>query len=89
MTLVFANEVSGAVVGGFTPLISTLLVQWSGDASRPVSVYMMVTALAALLCAYLARDILDGGQLNVTTATKRDALVGVRQVMDDTGDHAR
>jgi MHS family shikimate/dehydroshikimate transporter-like MFS transporter len=87
--LVFAKEVSGAVVGGFTPLISTLLVQWSGDASWPVSVYMMVTALAAFWCAYLARDILDVGQRNVTTATKRDALVGVRQVMDDTGDHAR
>jgi hypothetical protein len=87
--LVFAKEVSGAVVGGFTSLISTLLVQWSGDASWPVSVYMMVTALAAFLCAHLARDILDVGQRNVTTATKRDALVGVRQVMDDTGDHAR
>ncbi|KMK01231.1 hypothetical protein CF64_03190 [Bradyrhizobium japonicum] len=55
--LVFAKEVSGVVVGGFTPLIPTLLVQWSGGPSWPVSVYMMVT--------------------------------GVRQVMDDTGDHAR
>lgn len=36
---------------------------------------MMVTALAAFLCAYLARDILDVGQRNVTTATKRDALL--------------
>ncbi|WP_441260363.1 hypothetical protein AB7008_36490 [Bradyrhizobium sp. 521_C7_N1_3] len=43
--LVFAKEVSGTVSGGFTPLISTLLVQWSGGPSWPVPVYMMVTAL--------------------------------------------
>lgn len=87
--LVFAREVSGAVVGGFTPLISTLLVLWSGGSSWPVSVYMMVTALAAFLCAYLTRDLLEVGQRSVTTATKHDALVGVRQVMDDAGDHMR
>lgn len=32
--LVFAKEVSGAVIGGFTPLISMLLVQCSGVAAR-------------------------------------------------------
>jgi MFS transporter, MHS family, shikimate and dehydroshikimate transport protein len=72
---VFAREVSGAVVGGSTPMISTLLVLWSGGSSWLVSVYMMVTALAALLCAYLARDLVYADQRTVTTVTKRDALV--------------
>ncbi|UQD70657.1 hypothetical protein JEY40_32680 [Bradyrhizobium japonicum] len=49
--LVFAKEVSGAVVRGFTPLISTLLVQWSGGPSWPVSVYMMMVTALAAFCA--------------------------------------
>jgi hypothetical protein len=57
--LVFAREVSGGIVGGFTPLIATSLVLWSGGRSWPVSVYMIVTVLAALLCAYLARDMME------------------------------
>jgi MHS family shikimate/dehydroshikimate transporter-like MFS transporter len=77
--LVFAREVSGGVIGGFTPLIATSLVLWNGGASWPVSVYMIVTALAALVCAYLARDIAVTGQRRTTTATKRDALAPAGQ----------
>jgi MFS transporter, MHS family, shikimate and dehydroshikimate transport protein len=72
--LVFAREVSGGVIGGFTPLIATSLVLWNGGASWPVSCYMIVTALAALICAYLAGDIAVTGQRRTKTVTKRDAL---------------
>ncbi len=67
--LVFAREVSGAVVGGFTPLLATSLVLWSGGSSWPVSIYMIVTALAALSCAYLAKDIAQTGRQAATTTT--------------------
>jgi MHS family shikimate/dehydroshikimate transporter-like MFS transporter len=73
--LVFAREVSGAVIGGFTPLIATSLVLWSEGGSWPVSIYMIVTALAALLCAYLAGG--EAGQQSGTDAANRDALVGL------------
>jgi hypothetical protein len=68
--LVFAGEVSGAVIGGFTPPL------WSRDRSWPVSVYMIVTALTASLCAYLVGDIAGAGQRGTTTAANRDALAG-------------
>lgn len=57
--LVFCREVSGRIVGGFTPLLATSLVLWSGGSSWPVSVYMIATALAGFLCAYLARELVD------------------------------
>jgi MHS family shikimate/dehydroshikimate transporter-like MFS transporter len=57
--LVFAREVSGGLVGGFTPLIATSLVLWNEGRSWPVSVYMIVTVLTALLCAYFARDMAE------------------------------
>ena len=50
------------------------LVLWNGGASWPVSVYMIVTALAALLCAYLAGEIAVTDQRRTKTVTKRDAL---------------
>jgi hypothetical protein len=74
--LVFSREVSGAVIGGFTPLFATSLVLWSGGRSLPVSIYMIVTALTALLCAYLVGDIAEADQRGTTTATDRDALAG-------------
>ena len=60
--LVFSREVSGCIVGGFTPLMATSLVLWSGGSSWPVSVYMIVTVLAGFVCAYLAKDIVDARQ---------------------------
>jgi MFS family permease len=57
--LVFAREVSGSIVGGFTPLIATSLVLWSGGQSWPVSIYMIVTVLIPLICVYLARDLMS------------------------------
>ena len=80
--LVFAREVSGAVIGGFTPLFAISLVLWSGGRSWPVSVYMIVTALAASLCAYLVGDIAEAGQRGTTTATNRDALAGAGRSHD-------
>ena len=74
--LVFAREVSGAVIGGFTPLFAISLVLWSGGRSWPVSVYMIVTALTASLCAYLVGDIAEAGQRGTTAAANRDALAG-------------
>jgi hypothetical protein len=73
--LVFAREASGAVIGRFTPLFATSHVLWSGGRSWPVSIYMIVTALAALLCAYLAGG--EAGQQSGTDAANRDALVGL------------
>lgn len=67
--LVFAREVSGSVVGGFTPFLATLLVAWSGGQSWPVSVYMIVTVVIPLICAYLAKDMLVPSQ-PATPATR-------------------
>jgi MFS family permease len=75
--LVFSREVSGGIVGGFTPLIATSLVLWSGGSSWPVSVYMIVTVLAGFLCAYLARDIVDLRQPDVPAAPIRGARQAV------------
>jgi MHS family shikimate/dehydroshikimate transporter-like MFS transporter len=87
--LVFAREVSGAVIGGFTPLIATSLVLWSGGQSWPVSIYMVVTALAASFCAYLAGDIAEVGRKHSTTVMTYDALAGASRVATDTGDDRR
>ncbi|WP_442893422.1 MFS transporter [Bradyrhizobium sp.] len=57
--LVFCREVSGGIVGGFTPLIATSLVAWSGGSTWPVSIYMIVTALAGFVCAFFAGSIVD------------------------------
>jgi MFS transporter, MHS family, shikimate and dehydroshikimate transport protein len=75
--LVFAREVSGSVVGGFTPLIATSLVLWSGGKSWPVSVYMVVTVLIPLLCVYLAKDLMEVRQRVPSTSMNRDASAGV------------
>lgn len=58
--LVFAREVSGSIVGGFTPLVATSLVLWGGGQSWPVSIYMIVTVLVPLACVYFARDLMSG-----------------------------
>jgi hypothetical protein len=81
--------VSGAVIGGFTPLIATSLVLWSGGQSWPVSGYMIVTALAASFCAYFAGDIAEVSQRRSTAATTRDAMAGAGRVATDIGDDRR
>jgi MFS family permease len=55
--LVFSREISGAIIGGFTPLIAASVVLWSGGRTWAVSIYMIVTAMIALLCAYLTKNI--------------------------------
>ena len=78
--LVFSREVSGGIVGGFTPLVATSLVLWSGGSSWPVSVYMIVTVVAGFLCAYLARDIVDMPQPDMPAAPIRSA--GLRAIAE-------
>ncbi len=75
--LIFAREVSGAIVGGFTPLFAASLTLWSGS-SWPVSVYMIVTALIASFCAHLAADIVDAGRQATPTDPARDVLAEAR-----------
>jgi MFS family permease len=72
--LIFAREVSGAIVGGFTPLFATSLTLWSGGSSWPVSVYMIVTALIASLSACLASDIAEARRQDTPADPARDAL---------------
>lgn len=67
--LVFSREVSGAIVGGFTPLVATSLVLWSEGDTWPVSVYMIVTMLAAVLCAYIAKDIVEADRRAASAPT--------------------
>jgi MFS transporter, MHS family, shikimate and dehydroshikimate transport protein len=52
--LVFARETTGALVGGFTPLVATALVAWSGGRPWPVALYMIVTVLIPLISVYLS-----------------------------------
>jgi MFS family permease len=54
--LVFARETTGSIVGGFTPLIATALVAWSGGHPWPVALYMIVTVLIPLIAVYLADE---------------------------------
>jgi MFS family permease len=75
--LVFAREVSGSIVGGFTPLISASLVLWAGGKSWPVAIYMIVTVLIPLLCVYLARDLM--------TERRRDQTASVPVPRTDAG----
>ncbi len=56
--LIFSREVSGSIVGGFTPLLATVLVAASGGKTWAVSIYMIVTVLIPFVCAYLARDLM-------------------------------
>jgi MHS family shikimate/dehydroshikimate transporter-like MFS transporter len=73
--LVFAREVSGSVVGGFTPLLATMLVAVSGGQTWPVSVYMIVTVLIPLVCVYFARDLLRASDTDEPGASHAAALV--------------
>lgn len=49
-------QVGAALSGGLTPLIAASLVQWSGGASWPVSVYLIVLAGVTLVAARLAPE---------------------------------
>ena len=42
--------------GGIAPMIAAALVEWSGGASWPVSVYMMIAAIVTLLSIILATE---------------------------------
>ena len=81
--LVFAREVSGSIVGGFTPLIATSLVLWSGGQSWPVSIYMVVTVLIPLICVYLARDLMSSRGSRKAAATGETSRAGSGPIHSD------
>src|SRR5690606_5367097 len=61
-------QLASPFAGGLAPLIATALLQWSGDASWPVSVYVMATAAITVVAVLLAAETfradlgtMDGG----------------------------
>jgi MFS transporter, MHS family, shikimate and dehydroshikimate transport protein len=52
----FGYQVTGAIVGGFTPLVATALLASAGGDAWPVAAYMGVFAAITLVTVYLARE---------------------------------
>jgi metabolite-proton symporter len=49
-------QLASPLAGGIAPLIATALLEWSGGASWPVSVYLIATALITLVSILLATE---------------------------------
>ncbi|MDF1751765.1 MAG: MFS transporter [Verrucomicrobiales bacterium] len=49
-------QLASPFAGGLAPLIATALLEWSGDRSWPVSVYLMGTAVLTLTAIYFAAE---------------------------------
>jgi hypothetical protein len=49
-------QLASPLAGGIAPMIAAALVEWSGGASWPVSVYMMIAAIVTLLSIILATE---------------------------------
>ncbi len=49
-------QLASPFAGGLAPLIATALLEWSGDKSWPVSVYMIGTAGITLIAIYFAAE---------------------------------
>ena len=59
-----ARELSAPVAGGVAPFIATGLLAWSGGASWPISLYLILLALITLVSVFLApetrgRDLIE------------------------------
>ncbi|TXN03802.1 MHS family MFS transporter [Methylobacterium sp. WL64] len=49
-------QVGAALSGGFTPLIASALLAWSGGATWPISVYLIVLACITLVATFAAPE---------------------------------
>jgi MFS transporter, MHS family, shikimate and dehydroshikimate transport protein len=49
-------QLGGAISGGLTPLVATLLMNWAGGATWPVSILLIGTACITLLAAWHAPE---------------------------------
>ncbi len=49
-------QLASPFAGGLAPMIATALLQWSGDKSWPVSLYLIVTAAITLVAIYFAAE---------------------------------
>jgi MFS family permease len=49
-------QLASPFAGGLAPLIATALLQWSGNASWPISTYLIATAAITLLSIWLADE---------------------------------
>ncbi|MEX2579524.1 MAG: MFS transporter [Verrucomicrobiales bacterium] len=49
-------QLASPFAGGLAPLIATALLEWSGNRSWPVSVYLIATAAITLLAIYFAAE---------------------------------
>lgn len=52
-------QLASPFAGGLAPLIATALLEWSGNHSWPVSVYLIGTAVITLLATYFAAETFD------------------------------
>lgn len=71
--LVFAREMTGAIVGGPTPLIATALLAWAG-APWPIALYMIATVLIPLVAVYAAGRLPAGGSKSTTAGIETPRL---------------
>lgn len=52
-------QLASPFAGGLAPLIATALLQWSNNASWPVAVYLIITAVITLWSIFLAEETVD------------------------------
>lgn len=68
-------QLASPFAGGLAPLIATALLQWSGNASWPVSVYLIGTAILTLASIWLAAETFDHdiGRIEPTVRNSEDS----------------
>ncbi len=54
-------QLASPFAGGMAPLIATALLEWSGDRSWPVAVYLIAMAVITLISVYLAAETFQQG----------------------------
>jgi MFS family permease len=53
-------QLASPFAGGLAPMIATAMLEWSGNKSWPVSVYLIAMAAITLLSVYLAEETFQG-----------------------------
>ncbi len=69
-------QLGATIGGGFSPLIATTLVAWSGGASWAVALYVLVVSIVAAVCTYLLTETVRNDLLEDPSERSRLAAEG-------------
>jgi MHS family shikimate/dehydroshikimate transporter-like MFS transporter len=69
-------QLGATIGGGFSPLIATTLVAWSGGASWAVALYVLVVSIVAAVCTYLLTETVRNDLLEDPSERGRLAAEG-------------